>query len=144
MVLETTLESPLDFKEMQPVYPKGNKSWIFIGRTDAEAEASVLWLTDVKNWLTGKDPDAGKDWRQEENGKTEDEMVGWCNWLDRHEFQQALLVGDGQGSLVCCSPWGCKMLDTTERLKWAWVLHSVQVPSLGSLRAEWDEDTLWM
>ena len=86
VVLEKTLESPLDCKEIQPVYPKGNQSWVFIGRTDAEAEAPILWPPDEKNWLTGKDPDAGKDWRQEEKGKTEDEMVGWHPWLNGHEF----------------------------------------------------------
>ena len=85
---------------------------------DAEAEAPILWPLDVKNWFTGKDPDAGKDWRQEEKGTTEDEMVGWHHQLDEHEFEQALGVGDGQGSLVCCSPWGCKELGMTERLNW--------------------------
>ena len=103
-VLEKTLESALDSKEIQPVHPKGNQSWIFIGRTDAEAETPVLWPPDVKNWLTGKDPDAGKDWRWDEKGITEDEMVGWHHWLDGHEFGQAPRVGDAQGSLECCSP----------------------------------------
>ena len=87
VVLEKTLESPLDCMEIQPVHPKGNQFWIFIGRTDAEAEAPILWLPDVKNWLIWKDPDAGKDWRQEEKGMTEDEMVGWHHWLDGHEFE---------------------------------------------------------
>ena len=105
----------------EPVHPKGNQSWIFIGRTDAEAETSILWPPDVKNWLIGKDPDAGKDWRQEEKGTTEDEMVGWHHWLYGHEFEQALGIGDGQGSLVCCSPWGCKESDTTEWLNWRYV-----------------------
>ena len=100
VVLEKTLESPLDCKEIQPVNPKGNKSRIFIGRTDAEAETPVPWPPDAKNWLTGKDPDAGKDWRQEEKGMTEDEMVGWHYWLNGHELEQALGVGDWQGSLV--------------------------------------------
>ena len=108
VVLEKTLESPLDCMEIKPVHPKGNQSWIFIGRTDAEAEAPILWLPDVKSWLIRKDPDAGKDWRQEETGMTEDKMVGWHHWLDGHEFEQAPGVGDRQGSLVCCSPWGCK------------------------------------
>ena len=108
----------LNCKEIQPDNPKGNQPWIFIGRTDAEAETVILWPPDVKNWLTGKDPDAGKDWRQEKKGMTEDEMVGWHHWLDGHEFEQALGVGDGQGSLVCCSPWGCKEPDMTERLNW--------------------------
>ena len=116
VVLEKTLESPLDCKEIQPIHPKGNESWIFIGRTDAEAETPILGPPDVKNWLLGKNPDAGKDWRQEEKGMTEDEMVGWHLRLDGHEFEQALGIGDGQGGLACCSPWGCKESDTTERL----------------------------
>jgi len=95
-----------------------NQSWIFIGRTDAEPEAPKLWPPDVKHWLTGKDPDAGKDWRREEKGMTEDEMVGWHHQPDGHEFEQAPGVCDGQGSLACCSPWGCKELDTTEQLNW--------------------------
>ena len=95
VVLEKTFESPLDCKEIKPVHSKGNQSWIFIGRTDAEAETLVLWPPDVKNWLIGKGPDAGKDWRQEETGTTEDEMVGWHHWLNRHAFEQAL--GDGKG-----------------------------------------------
>ena len=98
--------------------PKGNQSLIYIRRTDAEAEAPILWLPDAKTWLIGKDPDAGKDWRWEEKGTTEDEMVGWHHWLDGHEFEQAPGVGDGQGGLVCCSPWGHKELDTTEWLNW--------------------------
>ena len=118
VVLEKTLESPLDRKEIQPVHPKGNQSWIFIGRTDAEAETPILWPPDVNNWLIGKDPDAGKDWRQKEKGTTEDEMVGWHHQINGHEFEQALEVGDGQGSLECCSPWGCKELDTTVLLNW--------------------------
>ena len=101
---EDNLESPLDSKEIQPVHPKGNKSWIFIGRTDAEAETPILWPPDTKNWLIGKDPDAGQDWRQEEKGTTEDEVVGLPYQRDGHEFEQAPGVGDGQGSLVCCSP----------------------------------------
>ena len=110
VVLEKTLESPLDFKEIQPANAKGNQSLVFIGRTDAEAEAEILWPPDAKNWLTGKDLDAGKDWRQEEKGTTEDEMVGWQHRLDGHEFEQAPGVGDGYGSLVCCSPWGCRVV----------------------------------
>ena len=109
VVLEKILESPLDCKEIQPVHPKGNQSWIFTGRTDAEAETPILWPPDVKNWLTGKDPDIGKDWRQEEKGMREGEIVGWHQWLDGHEFEQALGVSDGQGSLACCSWWGCKV-----------------------------------
>ena len=108
----------LGCKEIKPVNPKGNQSWIFIGRTDAEAETPILWPPDVKNWLLGKDPDAGKNWRREEKGMTEDKMVGWHHQLDGHEFEQALGVDDGQGRLVCCSPCGCKESDTTERLNW--------------------------
>ena len=107
VVLEKTLESPLDSNRIQPVHPKGNQSWIFIGRTDSEAETPILWPPDVKSWLLGKDTDAGKDWGQEEKGTTEHEMVGWHHRLDGHEFEQAPGVGDGQGSLVCYSPWGC-------------------------------------
>ena len=104
-MFEKTLESPLDFKDIHPVDPQGNQSWIIIGRTDAEAEIPILWPPDVKDWFIGKDPDAGKDWRQEEKGMTEDEMVGWHHWFNGHGFQQAPRVGDGQGSLACCSPW---------------------------------------
>ena len=118
VVLEKTLESPLDCKEIKPVGCKGNQFWIVIGRTDAEAEAPILWPADVKNWLIGKDPDSGKDWRQEEMGMTEDGVVGWHHWLDGHEFEQVLGVGDGQGSLACCNPWGHKESDMTERLNW--------------------------
>ena len=118
MVLEKTVESSLDCKEIHPVYPKGNQSWIFIGKTDAKAETPILWPPDVKNWLIGKDPDAGKDWRQEEKGTTENEIVGWHYWLYGHEFEQAPGVGYGQGRLACCRPWGLKELDMTEWLKW--------------------------
>ena len=117
-MLEKTLESPLYCKEIESVNPKGNQSWIFIGRTEAAAEAPILWPPDMKNWLIWKDPVAGKDWRQEENGRTEDEMVGWDHWLDGHGFEQALGVGDGQGSLASCSPWSSKESNTTEKLKW--------------------------
>ena len=118
MVLEKTPESPLDCKEIQPVHCKGNQCWIFIGRTDAEAETPVLWPPDAKNQLIGKDPDTGKDWRQEEKGTTEAEMVGWHHWLSRHEFEWTLGVGDGQGGLSCCDSWGRKESDTTEWLNW--------------------------
>ena len=118
VVLEKTLESPLDCKEIQPVHPKGNRSWIFIGSTDVEAETPILWPPDVKNRLIGKDPNSGKDWRWEEKGTTEDEMVGWHHWHDGHEFEYASGVGDGQGSLACCSPWGLKESDTAEWLNW--------------------------
>ena len=108
VVLEKTLKGPLDWKEIQPVNPKGNQSWMFIGRTDAEAETPIFWPTDGKNWLTGKDPDSAKDWGQEKKRPTEDEMVGWYHWLNGHEFEQALGVDDRQGSLVCCSSRGHK------------------------------------
>ena len=107
VVLEKTLDSPLDRKDIKPINPKGNQSQIFIGRADAEVQAPILWPPDAKNWLIGKDPDAEKDWRQEK-GTTEDEMVGWHHRLNGHEFEQALGVGDGQGSLACCSPWVAK------------------------------------
>ena len=118
MVLEKTLESPLDCREIQLVNPKGNQPWIFIERTDAEAETPILWSPDVKNWLIGKGPNARKNWRQEEKGMTEDEMVGWHHQLNGQEFEQAPGVGDGQGTLTCRSPWGCKESDMTEGLNW--------------------------
>ena len=118
VVSEKTLESPLDCKEIQTVHPKGNQSWIFIGRTDAEAEAPILWPPDVKNWLIGKDPDAGKDWRLKEKGMTEDEMVVWHHRLHAHEFEHAPGVGEGQGGQACCRPWGRKAPDMTEQLNW--------------------------
>ena len=118
VMLEKTLESPLDCKEIKPVNPKGNQSWIFIGRTDAEAETPILWPLDMKNWLIGKDPNAGKDWRQEEKGMAEDEMVVWHHQLDGYEFEQSPGVGDRQGSLACCSPLGRKESDITEQLNW--------------------------
>ena len=118
MVLEKTLESPLDCKEIKLVNTKGDQSWTFIGRTDAEAEAPILRPPDMKIWLIGKDPGAGKDWRQEEKGMTEDAMIGWHHQLDGHEFEQAPGVDEGQRSLVCYSPWGCKEPDMTEQLNW--------------------------
>ena len=111
VVLEKTLESPFDCKEIKPVSPKWNQSWIFIGWTDAEVEAPILWPPDVKRRLIGKDPDAGKDWRQEEKRVTENAMVGWHHQLN--EFEQSLGGSEGQGRLACCSPWGRKELDTT-------------------------------
>ena len=116
VVLKKTLESPLDCKEIKPVHPKGNQPWIFIGRSDVEAEAPILWPPDVKSQLTGKDPSAGKDWRQEEKGMTEDEIVEWHHRVNGHEFEQAPGDGKGQGSLVCCSPWGHKEL--TSQSNW--------------------------
>ena len=119
VVLEKTLESPLDCKEIQLVHPKRNQSWIVIGRTEVEAETPMLWPPDAKNWLIWKDPDAGKDWGQEEKGTmAEDEMVWWYHWLNGNEFEHALRVGDRQEVLVCCSPCGLKVLDMTECLNW--------------------------
>ena len=109
VVLEKTLESPLDGKEIKPVNPKGNQHWMLIGRTDAEA--TILWPPDVKSQHIGKDTDAGKDWGQEEKGATEDEMVGWHHWLNGHEFEQTLGDCGGQGYLECCSSWDSKELD---------------------------------
>ena len=112
-VLEKTLESPLDFKDIQPVHPKGDQSWVFIGETDAEAETPILWPPDVKSWLIWKDPDAGRDWGQEEKGMTEDEIAGWHHCLNGREFEQTPGDGEGQGSLECYSSRGCKESDTT-------------------------------
>ena len=117
-MLEKFLESPLDSKEIKPVSPKENHPWIFIGRTDAEADTTILWPPDVKSWLSRKDTDAEKDWGQEEKGVTEDEMVKWHHWLSGHEFEQTPGDSERQRSLVCCSPWSCKESDTTERLNW--------------------------
>ena len=117
-MLEKTLESLLDRQEIKPVRPKGNQSWIFIGRTDAEAETPVLWPSDMKSWLIGKDPDAGKDWKWEEKGTTKDEVVGWHCWLNGHEFQWTPGVGNTQGGLACCNPWGRKESNMTEQLNW--------------------------
>ena len=115
-MLEKTLESPLDSKEIKPINCKGNQSWIFIGRTDAEAETPILWPPDSKSQLTRKHHDAGKDWRQEEKGMTENEMVGCYHWLNGDELEQTPGDGDGQGSQVCCTPWGHKELGITEWL----------------------------
>ena len=131
------LLSPLGCKEIQPVHPKGNQSWIFIERPDAEAETQILWLPDAMYWLVRKDPDAGKDWRQDEKGSTEDEMVGWHHWLDAHEFEQAPGVGDGWESLAWCSPRGHKELDMTER--WNWTEQKIKdlIASLLSYSKPW-------
>ena len=118
MVLEKTLASPLDCKEIQPVHSKGDLSWVFIGRTDAKAETPILWPPHAEGWLIGKDPDSGRDWRQEEKGTTEDEMAGWHHRLNGHEFEWTPGVGDGQGGLACCNSWGHKESDTTEPLNW--------------------------
>ena len=119
VVLEKTLASPLDCKEIQPVLPKGDQSLVFIGRTDAEAETPILWPPHTKSWLIEKDSDAGRDWGQEEKGTTEDEMARWHHWLDGHESEWTLGVGDGQGGLACCDSWGCKESDMTEWLIWS-------------------------
>ena len=132
VVLEKTLESPLDYKKIQPISPKGNQSWIVIGSTDSEAEAPWLCLPDGKNWLIGKDCDSGEDWRHEKR-TIEDEMVGWHHWHDGHEFEQALGVGDGQRSLVCCSPWGRKESDTTKQVNWTEWTPAVRNASLSPL-----------
>ena len=117
---EDSWESPLNCKEIKPVNHKGNQPWIFTGRTDADVETLILWPPDVKNWLIRKDPGAGKDWRREEKGTTEDEMVGWHHWLDGCEFEQAPGVGDGWRSLVCCSPWGRKESDMCSKWSRQW------------------------
>ena len=142
VVLEKTPESPLDSKEIKPVNPKGNQSWIFIGRNDALAEAPILWPPDVKNWLIEKDLDAGKDWSQEEKGSTEDEMVGWHHWLYGHEFEWAPGVGDGQGSLACCSPWDHKESDMTEQMNWTELKSSVVIKPLPAVH-EPQETQIW-
>ena len=108
----------LGLQQIQPVYPKGNQSWVFTGRSDVEGETPILWPLHAKSWYTWKHPDAGKDWRQEEKGMTEDEMVGWHHRLDGHGFGWTLGDGDGQGGLVCCGSWGHKELDKTEKLNW--------------------------
>ena len=118
LVLEKTLESPLDCKEIQPVHYE-DQPWDFFGRNDTKAKSPVLWPPHGKSWLIGKDSDAGRDWGQEEKGTTEDEMAGWHHWLDGRESGWTLGVGDRQGGLVCCDSWGCKELDTTERLIWS-------------------------
>ena len=125
-MLEKTLENPLDCKEIQPVHPKGDQSWLFIGST--EAETPILWPPDAKSWPIGKDPGAGKDWGQEEKGTTKDEMVGWHHRLDGQGFGWTPGVGDGQGGLLCCGSWGHKELDTTEQLNWTDLLTASSVP----------------
>ena len=127
VVLEKTLESPLDCKEIQPVHPKGDRSWVFIGRTDVEAETPILWPPYAKSWLIWKDPVAGKDWGQEEKGTTEDEMVGWHHWLNGHGFGSTPGIGDGQGGLVCCSSWDHKESDTTEWLNWTYTYNTCNI-----------------
>ena len=118
VVLEKTLESPLDCKEIQPVHSEGDQPWDFFGRNDAKAESPVFWPPHAKSWLIGKDSDAAGDWGKEEKGMTEDEMAGWHHWLGGHESEWTLGVGDGQGGLACCDSWGRKESDRTERLNW--------------------------
>ena len=126
VVLEKTLESPMDCKEIQPVDSKGDQSWVFFGKNDVKVETPILWPPHVKSWLIRKDSDAGRDWGQEEKGTTEDEMAGWHHWLDRCEFERTPGVGDGQGGLACCSSWGRKsrtrLSDWTE-LNWTFSKH---------------------
>ena len=133
VVLEKTLESPLVSKEIKPVHPKGNQSWLFIGRTDAEAETPILWPPDAKNWLIGKDPEAGKDWRREEKGTTEDAMVELHHQLHGHEFGQALGVCHGQGGLACCDSWSRRESDTTST-ELNWVTNTHTGPKLGRFK----------
>ena len=148
MVLEKTLESPLDCKEVQPVHSKGDQSWVFFGWNDAKAETPVLRPPHAKSWLIEKDSGAGKDWGQEEKEMTEDEMAEWHHWLDGHEFEWTLGVGDGQGGLACCNSWGCKELDMTEWLDWTalnwWCLLHFPVDSnfqeSGQQRTWWKEN----
>ena len=139
VVLEKTLESPLDCKEIQPVPFKGDQSWVFIGRTDVEAETPILWPPHMKSWLIWKDPDAGRDWGKEAKGTTEDEMAGWHHWLDGHEFGWTPGVGDGQGGLACCGSWGHKESDMTERLNWTELLHIIRhkIPEVGDPYPRW-------
>ena len=143
VVLEKTLESPLDCKEIQPVHPKGDQSWVFFGRTDAKAETPILWPPHGKSWLIGKDSDAGRDWGQEEKGMTEDETAARHHRLNGHEFEWTPGVGDGQGGLACCNSWSRKESDTTEQLNWTegdllqiycvWIYNFAFLPSLESI-----------
>ena len=140
-VLEKALESPLDCKEIQPVHPKGDQSWLFIGKTDFEALTPILWPPDAKSWLIWKDPDAGKDWGHEEKGTTEDETVGWHHRLNGHEFGWTPGVGDGQGGLACCSSWGHKESETTERLNWTELM--VGIANSFSKKTKTNPPNLW-
>ena len=137
--VEKILDSPLDSKQMKPVNPKENQPWIFNGRTDAEAEAPVLWSPNLKSRLSGKDPDAGKDWRQEEKETTEDEIVGWHHQLNGHEYEQTLEDSEGQGSQACCRSWGRKESDTTEWLNTTtttYMRHSCPLRGISSMKAK--------
>ena len=141
-------EFPLECKEIQPVHPVGDQSWVFVGRTDAEAETPILWPPDAKYWLIGKDPDAGQDWRQEEKGTRENEMVRWHHQLDGHEFEQTLGFDEGQGSLACCSPWDHKESDmTATEVNWMLDLKKICIALLflcwdDVLRLPWKEAKL--
>ena len=126
VVLEKTLESPLDCTEIQPLHPKGDQCWVFIGRTDVEAETPILWPPDVKSWLIRKYPDAGRDWGQEEKGTTEDEMVGWHHRLNAHGFGWTPGVGDGQGGLACCSSWGHKQTWLSDWTELNWIYKGIK------------------
>ena len=137
VVLEKTLESPLDCKEVQLVHSKGDQSWVFIGRTDVEAETPILWPSDAKTWVIWKDPDAGKDWGQE------DEMVGWHHQVNGDEFEWTLGVGDGQRGLACCGPWGCEELDIAERLNWTELKAHLTSHSRMSV-SRWVSIPLWL
>ena len=139
VVLEKTLKSPLDGKEIQPVHPKGHQSWVFIGRTNAEGETPVLWPPHVKSWLIGKDSDARRDWGQEEKGTTQDEMAGWHHRLDGCESGKTPGVGGGQGGMVCCNSWGRKELDTTEWLNWT----ELNIPLYGYIPFVYPFVTWW-
>ena len=134
MVLEKTLESPLDCKEIQPVHSEGDQPWDFFGGNDAEAETPILWPPHMKSWLIGKDSDAGRDWGQEEKRTTADEMAGWHHWFDGPESEWTPWVGDGLGGLACCGSWGRKESDTTERLNWTELRGSKGLGGSGSVR----------
>ena len=139
-VLEKTLESPLVCKEIQPVNPKGNQSWIFFGKTDVEPETLIFGPPDAKSWLIWKESDAGKDWSREEKGTTEDEMVGWHHWLNGHEFEWTPGVGEGRGGLGWCSPWSCKESDTTKQLNWTEYIYSFIKTIIESRKAHQSQD----
>ena len=142
VVLEKTLESPLDCKEIQPVNSKGDQPWVFFGRNDVKAETPELWPPHAKSWLIGKESDAGRDWGQEEMGTTEDEMAGWHYWLDGREFEWTPGVGDGQGGLACCDSWGRKESDTTEQLNWTEQVQLSVCSLVFSMKFPMDETTV--
>ena len=150
VVLEKTLESSLDCKEIQPAHSKGDQAWVFTGRTDAKAETAILCPPHAKRWLIGKNSDPGRNWVQKK-GMTEDEMAGWHHWLDGHEFEWTPRVGVGQGTLVCCDTWGHKESNTTEKLKWTelnWVLgqcYFFMIVTLWKvLSKEWTHFSKWI